>query len=119
MKSPKDSLDILLAEEEATGFDVLRRKPVSESPDSVVLAAGAIVVTLDSFDLAGRPMVSAVPGLTGEVVVARTVVPLSRDHVGSEVVVLFEQQNVRRPVIMGLLQTPRTVGEAADPCALC
>ncbi len=45
------------------------------------------------------------PDLPAEVVAAQSIVPLSREQLGTRVLVLFEQGDVRRPIIIGILQT--------------
>jgi hypothetical protein len=73
----------------------------------------AATAKLCGFNLDDGPLVSDLPDLPGEMVLARTTIPLVRDHIGSQVVVLFEQGVLRRPIVIGLLQPARP---ASDRC---
>ncbi len=65
---------------------------------------GAATARLHGFDLDDQPLIVGLRELRGEIVPARSAVPLLRSHVGSEVVVVFEQDDVRRPIVLGVIQ---------------
>ena len=111
MRSQEDSVDVLVVEEEADAFTTLSRKPVSEGETAAIASASAVTARLQGFDRANQPLISGVPGLPGEIVAARSTVPLSSDKIGSTLVVLLEQGDVRRPIIVGLLQQQLSLGE--------
>jgi hypothetical protein len=59
--------------------------------------------------------VSEVVEVPGEVLVARATVALRRDQIGSSVVVLFERNNARLPIIVGVVQNRASEERAAQP----
>lgn len=63
-----------------------------------------VVARLQGFDLDDRPMLADLPSSPGEWVTARTTVPLTRAMCGQQAVVMFENGDLRRPIIMGILQ---------------
>ncbi|SFU99418.1 DUF6484 domain-containing protein [Pseudoduganella namucuonensis] len=71
--------------------------------------AGAAVVRFVGFSLEDDPVVCGVPGLPGQIVAARSAVPLRREQIGMEVVVVFEGGAPARPIILGVLR--RDAGE--------
>jgi hypothetical protein len=64
----------------------------------------AATARLHGFDLEERPLLVGLPGLPHEIVAGRTTVSLLRQQIGSSVVVLFEQGDIRRPIVVGVLQ---------------
>jgi Domain of unknown function (DUF6484) len=111
--SVKDTVDVLLLDEEdefGTDDDI----PSAEIPRSHTASevgsfsggpfSGAAVVRLQGFDLQENPLLSGVPDLPGEIVTARSTVSLVRAQVGSMVVVVFEDSDRRRPIVIGALQ---------------
>lgn len=65
------------------------------------------------------PLVDFPANRTGFLLSARSVVALTRESVGAEAVLAFEDGDLSRPVILGLLQTPNVdrtqCGAAAAP----
>ena len=66
---------------------------------------GIIVGVLDSISTGGRPMVK-VKGSDQQLkeVTARSVCPVCVDDLGSQVVLLFEQGDPERPIILGIIK---------------
>jgi hypothetical protein len=106
----KDPFEVLVVEAEADTFDVLSRKPMA--PPKASAAAGVATAHFHGFDLQDRPLIAGLAELPGEIVSARTTVPLLQKHIGSEVVVLFERGDAQRPIVVGVLQ-----GSAASPAS--
>jgi Domain of unknown function (DUF6484) len=82
-------------------FDALQQRPVSPSP--VPLPAPAIA-RLHGFDLLEIPQVDALAACPGRVIAARSTVALRRVMIGREVLVLFEQGDIERPIIIGVIE---------------
>jgi hypothetical protein len=76
-----------------------------ESGDAseVTLGSSAATARLHGFDIDDQPLICEVRGLRREIIRARSTVSLLTAHIGSSVVVLFEEGDLRRPIIMGVL----------------
>jgi hypothetical protein len=116
--------EVLVVEPEPDEFAALSRRPVGTSHASVCSASAAgvpqalpsvLTARLHGFDLEEQPLVTGLADLPGEVVPARTTVPLLVAHAGSTVVLSFEGGNVRRPIIMGVLQEHARPATDPDP----
>lgn len=74
-------------------------------PSAVPLPLGAAsVALLHGFDLRDQPLLSGLAGLPGELVRARSTVPLTQAMVGADVLVLFKDGNPGSPIVVGVLQ---------------
>jgi hypothetical protein len=89
---------------------------IQEALDASGASSSAITARFHGFDVDDGPLIVDVPGLPGEIVRARTTVPLRRAHIAASVVVLFEDGNRRRPIIIGVVQQAR-VGESQSSTA--
>lgn len=119
MSTRKDPFEVLVLEKESDDFAELADKPMMGSTQAAVTAAGAVTARLHGFDVDEQPLLAGVPGLTHEIVAARSTVPLLRQHAGATVVVLFDRGEVRRPIVVGVLQDRRaTVQPAPVPAPL-
>lgn len=116
MELKEDPAEGLEVEEPTEGdFSVLSRRPVGASPAAATaIPGGAVVGRLHSFDVLDRPLVAGLPQLLGEVVEARTTVPLRREMVGQGVVILLEAGDPRRPIIVGVLQERAVPTEGSE-----
>jgi hypothetical protein len=105
MKHAKAPLEITLHDEAADDFTRLTQQPaaVSVSPAPATNASTAL---LHGFALDDQPLLTGVHGLPGEVVAAMTTVALRREHIGSAVVCVFDQGDLRRPIVIGVLCQP-------------
>jgi Domain of unknown function (DUF6484) len=74
------------------------------SPSSMLTGGVASVARLLGFDLLDQPLVGGLPQCPDEVLVARATVALRQTMIGQDVVVLFEGGEVRRPIVMGVVQ---------------
>ena len=112
----QDPFVALAVEEEADGFEAAEVKAPGGLP-AVPAAAAVVTARFDGFDLEDRPLLTGVPGLPGEVVAARTTVGLTRAQRGRTVVVVFEDGDRRRPIVLGVLQSavPASADVAAVP----
>ena len=105
MSNRSEPFALLELQESSGDFRALQDKPVSEVP-AVAAAATAI---LHGFDLAGQPLVTGLPGIVHETVVARATVPVASGHIGKAMVVVFERGDVRLPIIIGVIESPAAV----------
>ena len=106
---------MLVVEEEndKDAFAELARGEVAQS--SAAALPATVIARLYGFDLEETPLLVGLPGIPHEVVSARTTSTLLRRQIGADVVVLFEQGDVRRPIIVGVLQDPRERPPASSP----
>jgi hypothetical protein len=107
MDAVKDPFELVLIDEEVDEFARLRRRPVASTESPAGALPGAVTARLQDFGVDERPLLAGLPRLEGELVPARTAVPLRRRHIGSTVVVLFDHNDVRRPIVIGVVQEPR------------
>ena len=107
-----DPFEVLVVEEEPDPFSALTQRDVVAAPTLATLPA-AVTARLHGFDLDEQPQLTGLPGLPHEIVSARSTVSLLRQHVGGTVAVVFDQGEVRRPIVLGLLQDARTALPAA------
>jgi hypothetical protein len=99
----------------ADEFAELTRRPASAAPPPVAALPGAATARLHGFDLDDQPLLVGVPGLPGEKAAARTTVALHQAQIGSTVVVLFEQGDVRRPIVIGVLDDRASAMPLSEP----
>jgi len=112
MSKRDDPFELLVNTGEIDEFEALILKPLRpESPAAT--PSNAATARLHGFDLDDQPLVVGLSGLPKEIVPARTTIPLLRAHIGCSVVVVFDQGDVRRPIIVGVLQDSRPSGQAA------
>jgi len=113
MSTLKDPFELLIVEEGLDDFEALSRKSVNAASPPAAPPEAA-TARFHGFDHDDQPLVTGVAGLPHEIVPAQTTVPLLRSHIGSRVVLLFEDGDRRRPIVVGVLQQPRRpVADAA------
>lgn len=119
MRPADDPFQPVYAEEASVEFACLASRPASMAMTAVTPEASQVgtavvapvVACFEGFDLLDQPLVSGVPGCLGETLAARSAVPLRRAQKGQSAVLLFENGDLRLPLIMGML------GPAAEPAA--
>src|SRR5688572_2967824 len=107
MKTDLDPFVPLVVDAGGDEFAELSRRPaglVDVRPDASGATAGAVTARFHGFDLDDRPLLTGLPGIKYEIVAARSTTPLRRSQVGATVVVLCENGDVRKPIVMGVLQ---------------
>jgi len=115
MSALEDPFEVLVIEPDVDEFAALTRRPLAASLPSASALPTVIAARLHGFDLEDQPLVTGLADLPGEVVAARTTVPLLDAHRGATVVLSFEGGDVRRPIIMGVLQAHPLPAPAGNP----
>ena len=83
-------------------------------PAASVADGGMCVAELVAFDVDDRPVIRYRDRLSGERLTARTTVGLRRAQLGAPVAVMCEAGDIRRPIIIGVIED-RVRSEAASP----
>ncbi|HTT13067.1 MAG TPA: DUF6484 domain-containing protein [Burkholderiaceae bacterium] len=104
----------------ADDFASLARRPSAVSlasssaqPTAPPFDTGAPALgRLHGFDVLEQPVVANLAALPGEVVQARSTVPLRRAHIGHDVLVMFVGGDAHQPVIVGVIE-PRPLQDDA------
>ena len=110
----EDPFLTVVADNPADVFSVLSRKPIGNA--SLLLAQGVSPVTARfvGFDLQDQPLVTDLACLPGEIVAARTIVSLRREMIGNQLLIVFEDGDVQRPIILGVIQVPQRQAAAVS-----
>ena len=111
MKTEIDPFEPLVIEETRDDFAELSRRPAGTATTTTPAVTGAVTARLHGFDLGDRPLLTGLPGLRYEIVAARSTTALRRAQVGATVLVLCENGDVRKPIVVGVLQD-RPVAES-------
>jgi len=119
MNLAQDPFVALTRETPADDFKNLAQRSVSSGSGTRLLERGLspVVARLHSFDLLGQPVLSELPACSGQLKVARTTVPMRREMVGHDVVVLFDDEAQGTPIIIGIIEPAWSIasGSPADP----
>jgi hypothetical protein len=78
-------------------------------------AHGVVTGTLVGFTEESRPLVLYAAQSGRAAVAAATIVDLHGSHIGHNVLLTFEDGNLRRPVVLGVLRTPHARALAEQP----
>ena len=97
---------ITLAGAPADDFANLQPRSVSATPGARSLAFGLppVVARFHGFDLLDQPVLADLPMYPGQLMVARTALPLRREMIGRDVVVLFDGGDPKAPIIIGIIE---------------
>ena len=116
MDRVEDPFIALAAETLADDLSSLELREVSAAPSTLLRAPGAasLVATgrLQGFDLLDQPLIANLAACPGQVVAARTTLPLRRAMIGRDVVVLFDCGDLQAPIIVGVIE-PKALAENA------
>lgn len=85
----------------ADAFERLQQQPATLQPKAMLAPA---IGRLHGFDLLDQPVVASLPATPGGLLPARTTVPLRRTMLGREVLVVFENADAGKPVIVGVIE---------------
>lgn len=103
---------------EETAQEVERKgdwRRLSASPLRTTASAAPAIARLHGFDLLEQPLLSGLRGRDGQLVAARSTVALKHGMRGREVLVVFADGDLDRPVITGVLQPGGAIAEPAPP----
>ena len=114
MGKMEDSFETIEFDGTADAPSLLRSGSAILGEPRAAVAGGAVTGTFHGFDLDDQPLVSGIAQLPGELLRARTTVRLMRSMIGAGVVLLCEQGDPRRPIIVGVLQDQAPASEHAD-----
>jgi hypothetical protein len=78
--------------------------PLFDPAAPATLIAGVVVARFAGFDLQDRALVTDLPQRAGQIVAARSTVPLRLAMIGAQVAVMFDEGDPARPLILGLIQ---------------
>jgi hypothetical protein len=104
-----DALEVVLATADSD-----RRQPRS-SPASCGNPVGFVVARLADVDEDGQPIVCWTADDDTHRERARTIVPVHRGCIGVEVALAFPSGNSQQPLVIGILQPPRTTPASEAP----
>lgn len=107
MKRPADAdTDTATHSDSATEADETPSAPLPP------LVQGVLIGTLADISSSGEPCVTYPGNLAVLPVKARAMTPINTDAIGSDVALLFENGDINRPIVMGIIQSPP--GEIQD-----
>jgi hypothetical protein len=119
MDRVEDPFIALAAETLADDFASLEQREVSvpraDFAPAGALALAPVVGRLHGFDLLDQPQITNLAACPGQVLTARTTLPLKRAMIGRDVVLVFDGGNVQAPIIMGVLEAQPLVEGARAP----
>ena len=113
MGATEDRFEPLITEISADDFVALSQKPVGIGV-GLTYSNAAALAKFHNFDLDDCPIISELLQLPGEVLRARTTIKLTQTQIGAQVVVMFENGDVRLPIIVGVLQQPIPFSQIAE-----
>lgn len=91
--------------EDASGdLQALMARPRAGTPLPPTHGAAVSTARFHGFDLQDAPVLSGLARFPGELVTAQTTVPLRRAMIGAKVLVLHEDGDWTRPIVVGVLQ---------------
>jgi hypothetical protein len=93
---------------------MLRERPASPKDDvreTPLRVVQPVIGTFSGFDLDDQPLVTLPTVLPGEILPARATVALTQGAIGSQAVIICEEGDPRRPIVLGLIQNPTHPGQ--------
>jgi hypothetical protein len=99
-------------------FKALEGLPVTPRSASLAFAPNPVVGKLQGFDLLEQPQVTHVSCAPGQVILCRSAVVLKRSMLGRDVLLVFEDGDITRPIITGVLEAHRLSNNETSPRTL-
>jgi hypothetical protein len=82
---------------------------IAEGRSTQAIPAGGVIVgKFAGFDESGNPLVDYVGKVSHEAIVARSMIALRENQIGSDVVLAFEYGDLEKPIITGMLWQPES-----------
>jgi len=91
-------------------FDVVISEQEKDHPPFSGPLRGVLIGVADT----GEPLVDFYGNPAGAAVAALATVPITRDDAGRQALLLFEDNNPQRPIIVGLIQRPASAPKETD-----
>lgn len=113
METAKNQCEVLEENHEAGVLDMLTVSSMELRPGHRQ-GVGALTARFEGFDSMNRPVLSGLPNTHQDLVPARTTVSLQGVARGTEVLVVCEQNDVQRPIIIGVLQDGQSRSAGVD-----
>ena len=85
--------------------DLIARRSKVQSSAPLQLPS-CVIGDLRSLDVTGVPLVDFTCNPHGDPIAAQSIVPVSSSHVGNKVLLLFENGEPGKPIIVGLIKPP-------------
>ena len=96
------------------GENVLEVLLASEDCHDGEAINGVVIGKLVDMTRHGEPLVHFASNHSGSPLRAKTTVVLGRETLGEEVLLVFESAHVLKPIIIGVVQSPKTLDEKAQ-----
>jgi hypothetical protein len=91
--------------------------PAAAQTPSVAAYPGVVLGALAGFDGGGRPLVDLADAVGRHPIAARSTVALTERDIGRLLVVVFEESDSTKPIVLGALRTPEPRPPEAQPAA--
>lgn len=116
MKKPCEGIVDLEPVDPDEEYSSIRLKKRADSPPSARLPIrdndnAVIVGLITGFDESGLPLVDFPENETGRAIVARSTILLSAARIGTDVVMVFDRGDLRKPIILGCIQSQSDFAE--------
>lgn len=117
MNRAEDSFLTLAAEASAEDSTALGSLEAGSGSPARAMGAEAppAVGRLQGFNLLDQPLIANLAGRDGELLTARTTVPLRRSMIGRDVLVVFDRGDVRAPIIVGVIEAGALASDPPSP----
>ena len=103
----EEPLLTLAGDDIADEFSIIGQKAIGKWSSLPSQNNSATTARFIGFDFQDQPLVTDLVCLPGQIVAARTMVTLRREMIGNQFLIIFEDGDVQRPIILGVIQVPQ------------